>query len=206
MVCKRCGVKMYERVGRCLRCGYSEADVKRAKEREIEGVTVSKNPLVNYCYQKFFGQTHKRVVKRLLKYVLTLLFCGWLFYHFFLYIDLSHGCFITLRPAITELSNASVKKGIRYLKANFPNQYQLFCDNVSSIDPNIACGGLGGGCFYHGKNREDPQSISISTTFGDYLNAAKVIIHETCHAIQYRENRSPSETECHEKDSVIPWH
>jgi DNA processing protein len=37
------------------------------------------------------------------------------------------------------------------------------------------------------------------------LNAAKVIIHETCHVIQLKEGRPANESECYGKDSVIPW-
>ncbi len=140
-------------------------------------------------------------VRQLIKFIVFLLFLFFLFYHFFLYWDFSNKCFITMKPSFFEFSNTTIKKGIKYLKSNYKPQYQDFCKYVSSINPNPACGGYGGGCFYGDNTRE----IYISTHYGKVKNAAKVIIHETCHAKQMAENRTPSEDECYKKDSVIIW-
>lgn len=81
--------------------------------------------------------------------------------------------------------------------------YLNFCNNISSIDPNISCGGFGGGCY--SQYRLNSGVIDVSTTYGDWKGAAKVIIHETCHSMQFKEGRSFNEGECYGKDSVIPW-
>jgi hypothetical protein len=203
MNCKKCGKPLYEGVTTCLLCGYSEVEEKRVLEREIDSITISKYQTINNIYWRIFGNTDKRIAKKILKYLVIILLLCSLFYHFFIYIDIRNRCFVTIRPAMIELSNSAMKKGIIFLKKNFPNQYKDFCTNITSINPNISCGGFGGGCYssYH----YDPGIIDISTPYGDYKDAAKVIIHETCHAIQFKEGRPFDETECHEKDSVIPW-
>lgn len=94
-----------------------------------------------------------------------------------------------------------MKDGLRYLKKEFPEEYTKVCENVENINPNVGCGGFGGGCFYH----NEPKTITISTPYGNHINAAKVIIHETCHVIQLKEGRPGNEDECYEKDSIIPW-
>ena len=204
MICPRCRAQISEGTQRCFTCGFSEAEVKRKLEMEVQGVTVSRFPIVNRCYRKIFGDTHKSIVKKFLKYCAVAFIIVLLFFHFFLYIDLRNGCFVTIRPALTELSNTTVKKGIKYLRKNFPKQYDDFCENVTSIDPNISCGGFGGGC-YSASRRSNPSVIDISTTYGAVTNSAKVIIHETCHVIQFKEKRPFDEAECYAKDAVIPW-
>ena len=184
-------------------CGYSEAQEKLLEQKAIDEVTISKNVYINKLYFKFFGNTNKRIVKKLLKYLGVMLFLAWIFYHFFLYIDIPNNCFITIRPALLELSNTSIKKGIRYLKSNYFSEYIKFCNNVSSVDPNISCGGFGGGCY--SEYKRNPGLIDISTPYGSWQSAAKVIIHETCHAIQFNERRPFDESECYKKDSIIPW-
>ncbi len=143
-------------------------------------------------------------VKQIIKYSIYLIIFASIIYHFFYYWDFKNSCYITIRPSLTEFSNTTIKKGIKYLKANFPKQYKDFCKNVASIDPNISCGGFGGGCF-SGFTYNRPAMIDISTPYGEYKQAAKVIIHETCHAMQFKEKRPFSEEECYGKDAVIPW-
>ncbi len=201
MKCKKCGAELEEKTNRCTKCYYSEDAEKRLLREEIERVTISKNATINTFYLRIFGRTDKKVIIKLFKYFIAVLVILWIIYHFFIYIDLPNRCFITIRPSFTEMSNTTMKKGIRYLKNNFSEQYDDFCKNVESIDPNISCGGFGGGCY--SLYKINPGVIDISTPFGDYKYAAKVIIHETCHVIQFKESRTFDETECYKKDEVI---
>jgi hypothetical protein len=142
-------------------------------------------------------------LKQLLKGFIFLLVFAFLIYHLFFYWDFKSSCYITIRPSFTEFSNISIKNGIKFLKSNFPKQYKEFCSNVTSIDPNISCGGYGGGCYMG--HLYKPNMIDVSTSYGRYKNAAKVIIHETCHVLQFKDRRPFVEAECYQKDSVIPW-
>lgn len=150
-----------------------------------------------------FVDLDKEDVKKLIKYFGGAFFLLFLIYHFFFYIDIPNGCFVTIRPSVLEWSNTTIKKGIRYLKKEYKPQYLTFCSNVSTIDPNISCGGFGGGCYSEYKSNSGV--IDVSTPYGNWKAAAKVIIHETCHAVQFKEKRPFSESECHAKDAVIPW-
>ena len=203
MDCKRCGAKIFEGSNVCLTCGYSEIKEQEQRQKELDNVSISKNIKINYYYRKIFGDTDKRIVKRFFKYCIILLLLISLFFHFFLYVDIANKCFVTIRPALIEFSNTTIKKGIRYLRSDYHNEYVKFCSVVSSIDPNISCGGFGGGCY--SEYNSNSGVIDISTPYGNWKAAAKVIIHETCHAVQFKEKRPFSEVECHEKDSVIPW-
>ncbi|MDO8620251.1 MAG: zinc-ribbon domain-containing protein [bacterium] len=201
--CPKCGASLYEGVKVCLRCGYSELEETRERKYEIDAVTISRFKTLNDGYRLMFGTTNKLIVKRFAKIGLGVLVVIFLFFHFFVYFDMENKCFVTVRPALTELSNTTIKKGIRYLRKEFPPQYALFCANVTSINPNISCGGFGGGCY--STYSINPGVIDISTPYGNHKNAAKVIIHETCHAVQFAEKRPFDENECYEKDAVIPW-
>lgn len=160
------------------------------------------------CY--ICGYTDKSIrfsnlnLKKIAKIVVFLFVLIGIYFHFFIYWDIGNGCFIKIKLSYIEFSNSSMKDGLKYLKSNYPSYYKEVCDNVKVINPNIACGGRGGGCFY----RTNPDTISISTYYGNYINAAKVIIHETCHVLQEKAGAPPSgrEAECYQKDSIIPWH
>jgi hypothetical protein len=201
MNCKKCGHVLYKDVRQCMFCGYCEYEEKAAEDKATERFTVSKNGKINELYIKIFGYTDKKLVFKLFKFLLLILFIIFVIYHFFFYVDVRNGCYVVIKPALLEMSNTTMKKGLVYLKKNFPSQYGEFCENVNTINPNISCGGFGGGCFYH----NSPKTIDISTTYGNYINAAKVIIHETCHVIQLKEGRPANESECYADDSVIPW-
>ncbi|MDO8259985.1 MAG: hypothetical protein Q7T50_00615, partial [Candidatus Magasanikbacteria bacterium] len=83
-----------------------------------------------------------------------------------------------------------------------PAEYSNLCQHVKVINPNYACGGLGGGCYY-GSNLERKE-IDISTANGGYLGqTAAVIAHETCHAKQHQEGRELNEQECYKVDDVV---
>jgi hypothetical protein len=140
-------------------------------------------------------------VKQIVKIFIGLLVLIWLFFYFFIYFDFENKCYVKITPSIFEFSNTTIKRGIKYLKNNYKPQYEDFCKYVKTIEPNIGCGGYGGGCFYG----SSPGVVYISTTYGKVKNAAKVIIHETCHAKQFAEKRPMSEAECYGKDVIIPW-
>lgn len=99
----------------------------------------------NLVFCKFFLTIS---FKQLLTGFISFLFFIFLIYHLFFYWDFKNSCYITIRPSFTEFGNVSIKDGIKFLRSNFPRQYREFCMNVSSIDPNISCGGYGGGVLY----------------------------------------------------------
>lgn len=200
MTCKKCGANIYNGVKQCVVCFAPVVD----GEEFIVLPKTKWHGFYDYHYAKFFGNTDKRVVKKLFKFLILFFLVCLIFYHFFLYIDIGNKCFIKIKPALVELTNTTMKRGIKYLKKNHFPEYKLLCENVTTINPNISCGGFGGGCY--SSYRSDPGEIDISTTYGNVNNAAKVIIHETCHAVQFKEGRSFDEAECYAKDSIIPWH
>lgn len=134
-------------------------------------------------------------MKKILKITFWTGVAGFLIYHFFFYADFKNYCFVKIKPSITEFSNLNIKRAIRVLKNGSPSDYRTFCAHVDTIDPNPSCGGFGGGCFY---SREDrARTIDISTSNRDLVWTSAIIMHETCHAIQYQEKRPLSEDECY---------
>ena len=89
------------------------------------------------------------------------------------------------------------------LKYADPENYKELCTRVDVINPNISCGGFGGGC-YHVNNfgsSETSRQIDISTPHDGFLGlTAAIIAHETCHARQAQEGRPISEDECYKLD------
>lgn len=203
MNCPRCRSPLYGSSKVCVTCGYSLTQASRELKRKFEAENMSNSPFINAIYRKLFGTTHTTTIRKVLKYFFVTLVLISLWYHFFIYIDIRNSCYITIRPALIEFSNVTMKKGLQYLKDDFPNEYTKVCKNVSTINPNISCGGFGGGCYSEYKG--NPGVIDISTTYGKYKNAAKVIVHETCHAMQFNEGRPFDESECYKKDAIIPW-
>lgn len=140
--------------------------------------------------------------KKLLKIFITFLIFGSLFYRYFLYIDFKNDCYIKLKPSFLELSSTNIKQGIKILKLVSPDEYTYFCQHVKVINPNYACGGLGGGCYY--SNNLEKKEIDISTANGGYLGqTAAVIAHEACHAQQHQEGRDLNEQECYLVDDKV---
>jgi len=140
------------------------------------------------------------MLKKIVKISILILIIGFFIYRYFFYIDFSNSCYIKIKPSFTELSNSNIKEAIKILKLTSPDEYDKLCSNVKIINPNLSCGGFGGGCFYKSSGRE----IDISTAHSGFLaQTAAIIIHETCHAIQYQEGRNLSEQECYEADDVI---
>ena len=141
-------------------------------------------------------------VKRLTKIIIFLAIPLFLIYHYFFYADILQGCYIKIKPAILEFSNLSIKKAIKILKYGSPKDYKNLCDNVRAITPFPSCGGFGGGCF----DKERAKTIDISTTKRDLIWTAGVIVHETCHVIQNKENRAFDEGECYKAGDAILKH
>ena len=141
-------------------------------------------------------------MKKFFKTCFWLLLAGFLIYRYFFYVDFSNYCFVKIKPSITEFSNLNIKRAIKVLKHGSPSDYANFCAHVDTIDPNPSCGGFGGGCFYSKESRK--STIDISTSNRDLVWTAAIIMHETCHVIQYQEGRPLSEDECyHVDDSTI---
>jgi hypothetical protein len=135
-------------------------------------------------------------MKKPLKYGLLILLVLAVYSRYFYYHDFSAGCGITIKPSLTELSSQNIKAALRAMKHGAPNEYALVCKHVESIDPNLACGGFNGGCFY--LNDLAAGEIDVSTGNQSYLGwTAAVIAHETCHLIQAKEGRTMDEGECY---------
>ncbi len=129
--------------------------------------------------------------------------CFALYYHLFLYWDVLNGCYVQIRFPISDFNSTTIKKGILFLKENVPGEYKRFCENVSVIDPNTSCGGFGGGCFRHFSSQDGV--IDVSVPYGYVEASAKVLIHETCHVIQFNEGRAGDENECYGRDSILEY-
>lgn len=135
-------------------------------------------------------------MRKIIKISILLLIAVLVSWKYFFYYDYDPRtrCSITIIPSI-EFSNLTIKEAISVLKYGSPEDYKNLCENVDTIDSGTSCGGFGGGC-YEGKARR----ITVSTSERSLLWAAAVIAHETCHVIQHKENRTPSEEECYKVD------
>jgi len=135
-------------------------------------------------------------MRKIIKGIILLFIAGAVIYRYFYYLDFENKCYIGLKPSIIEFSSQNIKQAIRVLKYAVPEEYEKFCGHVKAVNPNIACGGFGGGCYY-GDNLAK-REIDISTTHGGYLGwTAAVIAHETCHAIQAQAGKALNEDECY---------
>ena len=122
--------------------------------------------------------------------------------HFY-YTDGEYDCSIQLLPSLTlEFSNANTKKAIRLLKYASLKDYKTICANVSRINLNVSCGGFGGGCYFDFLTK-NPGSIDISTSRSDLAWTAAIIVHETCHLLQYQSGRKLGEEECYKEDHRV---
>lgn len=125
---------------------------------------------------------------------------------FFFWIDLATPCRITIRPSITELSNLTMKRALGVLRHAMPEEYAKVCTHVGAINPNPVCGSLGYGCFQATPANRGRATIDIGTETGSLIMTAAVIVHETCHAIQFHENRQMVEEECQAADERVVVH
>lgn len=89
-----------------------------------------------------------------------------------------------------------IKRAISVVRYASPDDYRNLCAHVNSINPNISCGGFQGGCYSQYKNHK-PKEIDIGTSNRSLQWTVVVVMHETCHAMQFQEGRPLSEGECH---------
>lgn len=135
-------------------------------------------------------------MRRFIKVTIIVFIISAIFYRYFYYIDFANSCYITIKPSIMEFSSQNIKQAIEVLKYAVPEEYAKFCGHVKAINPNFACGGFNGGCYY--AENLASKEIDVSTANSSYLGwTAAVIAHETCHAIQAQEKRAISEDECY---------
>ena len=123
----------------------------------------------------------------------------------FAYADVVNGCYIAIRPSLVGDSGLTVKRALSTLRYGSPEDYRAVCTHVRTINPNPSCGGFGGGCFWRHEGNRGRATIDVSTEGGLVWTVA-LIVHETCHAIQFREGRPPGhdlEAECYRADDRI---
>ncbi|HEU4371075.1 MAG TPA: hypothetical protein VFV05_22880 [Methylomirabilota bacterium] len=124
---------------------------------------------------------------------------------YFVWIDLGARCVIGIRPSLVGYDNTTVKRALETLRHGSPEDYRKVCAHVATINPNPSCGGFGGGCFWHAEGNRGRASIDVSTEHGLIWTLA-ILVHETCHAVQYHEGRPPRfdlEQECYAEDDRI---
>lgn len=139
-------------------------------------------------------------MKKIIKILVLFLFFVFITYRYFYYVDLSNDCYLKIKPSLMEFSNTNIKRAIKTLKHGSPDDYNKLCVYVDTIDPNLSCGGFGGGCFYPSK--KSARTIDISTSQRDLAWTAAIIMHETCHSMQFQQDRTLSEQECYEVDDA----
>ena len=123
---------------------------------------------------------------------------------YFVYVDRGEGCFITIRPSYVDFNNATMNRALEILKYASPADYRNVCTHVGTINPNPSCGGFGGGCFWaHEAQRGGHATIDVSTENGALLWTVAVIVHETCHAMQFDQRRVMSQDECYRENDRI---
>jgi len=160
----------------------------------------SKDEKIDYADRAYRSMKRWRIVK----IVVFLLAIFFFLSHYFLYWDPGEGCFIGIKPAFLEFTNLDMKRALRALKQGSPEDYKMVCGNVGVINPFIACGGFGGGCYYEGQPKTSSnREIYVSTAKDDLVMAMAVIVHETCHAIQAKEGRPLNEEECYQVDDKL---
>ena len=131
-------------------------------------------------------------IKKIFFIIFLLYLASSIAFKYFYYYDRQNDCSIKISPSL-EFSGGTIVRAINVLKNSSFEDYQDLCKNVDNINTNVACGGFGGGCFYHNR----PKSITVSTSGRNLTYTVSVIVHETCHAIQFSENRDASEPECY---------
>ena len=97
---------------------------------------------------------------------------------YLVWIDLANRCVIRIRPSLVGYDNTMVKRALDTLRHGSPADYRNVCIHVATINPNPACGGFGGGCFWHHEGQKGRATIDISTEHGLIWTVA-IIVHET---------------------------
>jgi hypothetical protein len=138
------------------------------------------------------------LLKKILISAIFTIVIVFIIYNYFIYVDVENSCFITIIPS-TELSNINIKRSLSALKLTAYDEYRNICKHISTISANVGCGGFEGGCFYS----DQPKTAYVSTDMNNLAWTMGVLVHEACHAQQYKEKRSISEMECHQRDDVL---
>lgn len=130
----------------------------------------------------------------------------------FRYDDFSNNCHIKIKLSLLEWNNLRIKTALKFIRNNSPDYYRKVCSYVDVISPDLPCGGPGGGCFRTGNPKQ--IEISVQNHRDNPSFTAAMIIHETCHSIQYQDkNGALNESECyHEMNNFLgelnidsPW-
>jgi len=143
--------------------------------------------------------------RRLVAVVFGVAIVGFLGVRYFAWLDPGNGCYLYLRPSLVGYDNTTIKRALDTLRHGSPEDYRKVCAHVATINPNPSCGGFGGGCFWHGEAQRGRASIDVSTEHG-VIWTVGIIVHETCHAIQFHEGRPRGwnlEDECYKEDDRI---
>lgn len=154
-----------------------------------------------YGWRDFLRSFWNSWIRKIIVYlVLPLIILNfWLFR----YDDYANNCHIKIHPALLEWNNLQIKKSIKLLKEKSFPDYQRMCTSVESISPELACGGMGGGCY----NPDYPQEIVVSTIYrpkeSNTEMTAAIIMHEVCHLYQNKEKRPFVESECYQEDCRV---
>lgn len=173
-----------------IKQGWQDADIDAA----FENVGI-KDSQLRKVEEKKIPIKKKKIVFALF----ATLAIGFYIYNSFFYIDPTNKCFIKILPGI-ELNTPTIKNAVDVLKNTSVQDYKNLCSHVDTINPNIFnCGGFEGGCFYP----QNPTTIQVGTAHNNLSWTAGVIVHETCHAMQYKEKRPFSEQECYKADDRI---
>ena len=182
------GLKKDQIEASLLQSGWSKEQIEDAFER------------IEFSQKEFIEQHKRRILpsKRLIKIFVVFLLFSLFIYKYFLYIDVPNKCFVKILPSWIELSNSNIKRSIKIIKYGSPSDYKDFCAHVNTINPGVAilsCKGFVAGCFVGSKDQ--PKTIVVSTSKDSIAGTIEVIVHETCHSIQYAENRPFIEDECY---------
>lgn len=134
------------------------------------------------------------MIKKLFITIIILFITAFILLRYFVYVDLSYSCNINIIPSM-ELSNRNIIRSLITLKNASASDYKKVCDNVQFINSNVACGGFDGGCYKTGAR----NTIYVSTSQRDLVTTTMILVHETCHLLQEKENRVMTEQECYKK-------
>lgn len=139
----------------------------------------------------------KKIIKIAIAFFVVYIFLNFLLFR---YDDWKNGCHIKLKPSLLELSNLKIKEALTVLRVGMPEEYRRVCNNIDLVEPDLPCGGAGGGCFH--PNQGSKIVISIEHG-GTVAHTASIIAHETCHYLQQEQKRPFDENECYAKGDEV---
>jgi hypothetical protein len=136
------------------------------------------------------------VFSKIIFFIILVSVIGAVIYHFFIYYDAESGCFIKIAPSL-QPSNWDTKQVLEILKHSAPDKYAYLCQKVSTINKNVGCGGLDGGCFYS----NEQNTIYIGNDSDNIALTDSIIVHELCHVKQFETKQPMSEVACYREGS-----